>query len=93
MATGASTEREAALQPYMGAYSYGPEDAELFFGREEESEHVTRMVLAHRVSFLYAASGAGKSSMLAARVAPALEARGWIPIELRLNDLLSKRQL
>lgn len=81
-----ATEGDAYDNPYRGASSYGPEDGEVFFGREAEAEQVGTMVLAHRVSFLYAASGAGKSSLLAARVLPRLEARGWLPVEVRLGD-------
>lgn len=66
--------------PYRGVQSYTGADGELFFGRETESRR-----LADRVrgpdwysdwSLLHAVSGAGKSSLLAARVVPDLERLG-----------------
>lgn len=80
-------------RPYKGAKSYGPQDAELFFGREQEARQCCDLILASRVSLLYAASGAGKTSLLNARVLPDLERHGWIPIRVRLgeNPLLATR--
>jgi len=72
--------------PFLGPISFGPEDGGVFFGREVEAGMLTTLVLANRVSFLYAASGAGKSSLLAARLQRMLEARGWLPVEIRLSN-------
>lgn len=86
--------KDRFVEPYKGADSYGPEDSGIFFGRDDEADLVASLVLSNRVSFLYAASGAGKSSLLGARVEPLVEARGWLPIELRLSNqpLVSIRQ-
>lgn len=72
--------------PFLGPASFGPEDGGVFFGREIEAGMLSTLVLANRVSFLYAASGAGKSSLLAARLQPILEMRGWLPVEIRLSN-------
>lgn len=97
-APGARNSGESAAElyenPYRGHHSYGPEDGEIFFGREADAERIVTMVLAHRASFLYAASGAGKTSLLAARIFRRLENCGWLPVSIRLNDdpLQSARQ-
>jgi hypothetical protein len=58
--------------PYPGLRPYHEQDAELFFGREAESEIVTANLLATRLTVLYGASGVGKSSILRAGVAQGL---------------------
>ena len=73
-------------RPYKGAESYGFQDAELFFGREQEAKQCSDLILACRVSLLYAASGAGKTSLLDARILPALEMHGWLPVRVRIGD-------
>lgn len=70
------------LKPYKGPESYQVEDGELFFGREREAGHLTAMILSSRFTLLHAQSGAGKTSLLNARIIPELESRGWIPIRI-----------
>jgi WD40 repeat protein len=45
----------------------------LFFGRDREANNLLSLIIAHPVVLLYAQSGAGKTSLLNARVAPLLE--------------------
>jgi hypothetical protein len=66
--------------PYKGAVSYQVEDAALFFGRDREAKELTARILANRLTILHAISGAGKTSLLNARIIPAVEAHGWVPV-------------
>jgi Novel STAND NTPase 1 len=59
--------------PYVGPRPFEAEERERFFGRDEEARAVASLIVAHRVVVLYAASGAGKTSLLNAGVIPLLE--------------------
>ena len=72
--------------PYKGQDSYQVEDATLFFGREREAAQLTSRILGTRLTVLHAPSGAGKTSLLNARIIPALEAHGWLPVRSRPGD-------
>jgi hypothetical protein len=76
----------SANKPYKGPESFEVEDAELFFGRDGEARELTARILSSRITVLYAASGAGKTSLLNARIIPTLESRGWAPIRVRIDN-------
>ncbi|MFN8463907.1 MAG: SIR2 family protein [Caldilineaceae bacterium] len=59
-------------QPYKLLDYYDADDAAIFFGRSDEIRRVAALVHAHRLVVLYGASGAGKTSLLLAGVAPLL---------------------
>jgi cell division protein FtsB len=61
------------VQPYVGPRPFGTKERELFFGRDRESDDLFSLVLAHPVILVYAASGAGKSSLLNAGLIPRLK--------------------
>jgi len=74
-------------KPYKGPESFQVEDAALFFGREKEADQLIAKMLSSRMTLLHAPSGAGKTSLLNARIIPGLYFRGWIPIRvLPQND-------
>ena len=60
--------------PYIGPRPYADDERErrLFFGRDRESADLLSLVLAERLVLFYAPSGAGKSSLINARLLPAL---------------------
>ena len=68
---------DATDVPYVGPRPFEREDRALFFGRDKEAAALSSLVIAHQVVLLYAQSGAGKSSLLNADVAPRLQARGF----------------
>lgn len=70
-------------KPYKGNDSYEIEDGSIFFGRTAEAEQIIAKILASRLTVLHAQSGAGKSSMLNARIIPGLEMRGWTVVLAR----------
>ena len=66
----------AEAGPYVGPRPFERRDESLFFGREPESRELLSRVIAHQLVVFYAQSGAGKTSLLNARLAPRLEDRG-----------------
>src|SRR6201987_1688393 len=67
----------ADQKPYVGPRPFGRDEKDLFFGRNREARDLCSLVVAHPIVLLYAASGAGKSSLLNAGLIPLLEARGY----------------
>src|SRR5262249_14808938 len=70
-------------KPYKGHLSYQVEDGSLFFGRTREADQLVATILGSRLTLLHAQSGAGKTSLLNARVIPALEEKGWTVVLAR----------
>jgi WD40 repeat protein len=63
------------LNPYVGPHPFRPEQRHLFFGREREASELLALVIANRVVLFFAQSGAGKSSLINARLIPELEGK------------------
>jgi conflict system STAND superfamily ATPase len=72
----------AGDKPYKGPEPYCSEDAHLFYGRDAAADQVIAKILASRFMLLHAPSGAGKTSLLNARVLTGLESRGWMPVRV-----------
>lgn len=68
---------EQEANPYVGPRPFERSDKQLFFGRDAESQELLSLVIAERVVLLYAASGAGKSSLLQAGLIPLLADDGF----------------
>ncbi|MCU0658072.1 MAG: serine/threonine protein kinase [Polyangiaceae bacterium] len=94
--------REAFLRPfgipelpYIGLQAYGREAEGLLFGREEDSERLSRELTERPALVLQGASGSGKSSLAVAGVVPALArsfAEGkddWVAVTVRPGHDLS----
>ena len=64
--------------PYRGLEAFREEDAELFFGREEDVSRLVERLRATRFLAVLGPSGSGKSSLVAAGLVPALR-RGGLP--------------
>ncbi|MCV6638462.1 HEAT repeat domain-containing protein [Candidatus Albibeggiatoa sp. nov. NOAA] len=58
--------------PYKGLQPYTELDKDNFYGRVTEKRILMDKILIHKLTFLFAASGVGKSSLLRAAVLPAL---------------------
>ncbi|MDY0909421.1 BTAD domain-containing putative transcriptional regulator [Microbacterium sp. CFBP9034] len=67
-----------AACPYPGLRAFGPENADLFFGRESDIELVLERLAPRTIVAIAGASGTGKSSLLRAGVLPRLSGRGVI---------------
>ncbi|HXN58800.1 MAG TPA: hypothetical protein VN912_09485, partial [Candidatus Angelobacter sp.] len=63
-------------EPFVGPRPFEREEEEFFFGRDREAEDLVSLVIANRVVLLYAQSGAGKTSLVNARLVPGLEKEG-----------------
>jgi len=61
--------------PYVGLVPYREEDADFFFGREQDAQIVVGNLRASRLTILYGSSGVGKTSLLHAAVLHDLRAR------------------
>lgn len=72
---------QAAVQlqanPYVGPRTFEEGDGARFFGREHEARTLLSLVIAEPLVLFYAQSGAGKSSLLNARLIPQLRERGF----------------
>jgi hypothetical protein len=73
---------ELEAKPYKGPESYQVEDAEVFFGRDGEANQVIAKILSSRFTLVHAQSGAGKTSLINARIIPGLEAKGWNTVRI-----------
>src|SRR5215831_4958101 len=60
-------------QPYVGPRPFKREDAPFFFGREREGNDLLSLVISHSEVLLYAQSGAGKTSLINAKLMSVLE--------------------
>ena len=60
--------------PWVGPASFTSKDKERFFGRDDEARELGYLLLSRRAVLLYAQSGAGKTSLLQAKVIPGFEA-------------------
>lgn len=69
--------------PYKGLLEYRLSDAEFFFGRSKAIAGVLERLQQGPFTVLHAESGAGKTSLLQAGVAPRLIALGHLPVYLR----------
>jgi putative ribosome biogenesis GTPase RsgA len=56
--------------PYVGPRPYERGDRHTFYGREREARDLLALILAEPIVLFYAASGAGKTSLLNAKIIP-----------------------
>jgi len=63
--------------PYVGPRPYERRHQKNFYGRNREARDLLSLILAERLVLFYAQSGAGKTSLLNAKVIPALETEGF----------------
>jgi tetratricopeptide (TPR) repeat protein len=67
----------AEFQPYVGPKSFEEKDKHLFFGRDAAANDLFSLIVAHQVVLIYAQSGAGKTSLLNAKIIPSLKSKGY----------------
>ena len=77
------------FNPFPGLRPFAPEESDLFFGREEESEEVLGKLIKNRFVTVIGASGSGKSSLIYCGVLPKVRnlkennSSGWRIITFR----------
>ena len=64
--------------PYVGPRPFTQRERNLFFGRDREANDLIPLVISERLVLFYAQSGAGKSSLINARLIPMLLERDFI---------------
>ena len=77
---------ETPARPYKFLSGFTRSDQNRFFGREGETRSILSQIEAHQTFLLYGRSGAGKSSLLAAGLTPALEERGFTTCFVNLSE-------
>jgi len=65
--------------PYPGLRSFGPQEGEIFFGRERNVTDVQKRLVTERTVVVLGGSGSGKSSLLRAGLLPFLNTTRRIP--------------
>src|SRR5918994_1737742 len=70
-----NSQNKNNLEPYIGPrpFDRNDKDEKRFFGRDYEADEITSLILGHRLVLVYAQSGAGKTSILNAKISPMLE--------------------
>ncbi|MGD8806932.1 MAG: hypothetical protein PVH65_13820 [Chloroflexota bacterium] len=63
--------------PYVGPRTFEESDAGNFYGREAEARELLARAIADRLVLFYAQTGAGKSSLIHARLIPGLREEGF----------------
>lgn len=71
--------------PWKGLSSYTYQDADLFYGREQELTDITSVIKQNVFTTLYGISGAGKTSIINAGLFPLLEKQSFLPIYIRFD--------
>lgn len=74
---------EANAPPYKFLAPYGPRDAAIFKGRQEQTDQALRLIGAGRLLVLFGAAGVGKTSLLAAGLIPNLLRNGALAVHIR----------
>jgi WD40 repeat protein len=67
------TFKTKKINPFPGLRPFLPEESDLFFGRDRESEEVLRKLLNNRFITVIGASGNGKSSLISCGVLPGIK--------------------
>lgn len=69
--------KPAVPNPYVGPRPFTKDEKDRFFGRDQEASQLIPLVIAERLVLFYSQSGAGKSSLINARLIPGLEQRNF----------------
>src|SRR5687767_5358785 len=77
VAPGTGTPSKRRFNPYVGPRAF--EADEKLHGRDRETRELTDLVIAQRIVLLHAPSGAGKTSLIQAGLAPRLRDEGFAP--------------
>ena len=73
------SKQEHKKNPFVGprAFNSSEYDRLHFFGRDHEAEEILTLLLSHQLVLIYAQSGAGKTSIINAKLVPELEKEGF----------------
>lgn len=83
---------------YPGIQPFSGRQKDLFFGRDDDREQLLSLLLVEKLTVLFGKSGHGKSSLLNAGIAPALEKesqrgkRDYVPVFIRFHSRIGNEQ-
>ena len=77
MTTDVAQDSTTPESPFVGPRPFSRENSRFFFGREREARELLNVLIAQRVVLMYSPSGAGKTSLLHARLIPDLGEAGY----------------
>ena len=60
-------------EPFLGPRSFTSREKDIFFGRDAETQKIVSLILSNQEILIYAQSGAGKTSIINAKVLPELD--------------------
>ncbi|MBN1876796.1 MAG: PD40 domain-containing protein [Anaerolineae bacterium] len=75
--------------PYVGLRAFQKEDQH-FYGRAREERDLTALIIAEKIVLFYAQSGVGKTSLLNAKIIPALQEHKFRVLRTRVGMALAK---
>ncbi len=81
---------QALPNPYVGPRPFTSAERDRFFGREQEANQLIPLIIAERLVLFYATSGAGKSSLINARLVPGLMERNFKVLTGRVGGQLAE---
>ena len=87
MSTQLTAAPPAKRTAFIGLKAYTEEQADMFFGRDEEIKTLYRLIKANTLTILFGKSGTGKTSLLNAGVFPKLREDYCLPFRIRLTFL------
>ncbi len=71
--------------PFKGLYYYEEADKDIFFGRDDLSRELFKLVVSNGLTLVFGKSGIGKTSLLNAGLFPLLRAANFLPVRLRMD--------
>ncbi|HSE16778.1 MAG TPA: WD40 repeat domain-containing protein [Pyrinomonadaceae bacterium] len=71
--TSSAGVQSTPIEPYVGPRSFSKDQRAFFFGRDEEADELVSIITAHQAVLLHSQSGAGKTSLVNAKLIPKLE--------------------
>jgi hypothetical protein len=78
-----TAEARRPVSPYKFLDYFEPEDADMFFGRDQEIRQLQRKFHAARLLILHGESGTGKTSLIRAGLLPRLSPESYVPVYVR----------
>ncbi|HLG40603.1 MAG TPA: hypothetical protein VI461_13085, partial [Chitinophagaceae bacterium] len=85
MSAGTNEQITTSFSSFIGLQSYTEAQADSFFGRDKEIDHLTQLVRLNTLTIVFGKSGTGKTSLLNAGVFPLLRKNYCLPFRLRLE--------
>ena len=73
------------LNPWPGLAPYDEGSSGFFYGRDQESAELLRLISLAPLTVVYGKSGLGKTSLLQAGLFPLLRTARYVPVYLRLD--------